>query len=274
MGGVLLYHRTNQSVDHGSGTGAYFNGKCAQWPHTSLIDQKNPTCDVRYYRGGQWACKHMWSLLDADQEIPWADQPLVFYHKYRFWVQPYVESYHKPVVLGQSHGSTLLIGSPWEYDVPKCAPGIAGCSKDIPEFKDTWVHIINGSMVTRHTFVSLNDHSHAPTTLGADIYACAKGTALQDCNQTSGKLICKVRPAYGGTNYPGIAGTRFDEPGYVALRECHWGSADFGLEAPLDLDGMTIHVVKYSNATDGHYGEMSGGQPWVMLNAAKDAVLV
>ena len=25
----------------------------------------------------------MWSLLDADQEIPWTDEPLVMHHKYR-----------------------------------------------------------------------------------------------------------------------------------------------------------------------------------------------
>jgi hypothetical protein len=41
-----------------------------------------------HYRGGQWSCHHKWSLLDADQEIPWTDQPLVFHHKYRFWVSP------------------------------------------------------------------------------------------------------------------------------------------------------------------------------------------
>ena len=30
----------------------------------------------------------------------WADQPLTFVHKYRFWVQPYVEGYHTPVQYG------------------------------------------------------------------------------------------------------------------------------------------------------------------------------
>ena len=32
---------------------------------------------------GQSSCHHMWSLLDADQEIPWTDEPLVMHHKYR-----------------------------------------------------------------------------------------------------------------------------------------------------------------------------------------------
>ena len=32
-----------------------------------------------------------------------------------------------------------------------------------------------------------------------------------------------------------------------------------------DVDGLTLHMVKTSNATYGHYGEMAGGQPWVVL---------
>ena len=54
----------------------------------------------------------MWSLLDAEQEIPWADKPLVFQHKYRFYVQPFTEDYHKPVLF--KGGSGLYLGSPYE----------------------------------------------------------------------------------------------------------------------------------------------------------------
>ena len=46
-------------------------------------------------------------------------------------------------------------------------------------------------------------------------------------------------------------------------QDCLWGSDEYGLEAPVDLTGVPLHVVKTSNATWGHYGEMSGGQPWV-----------
>ena len=56
-------------------------GKCAPSPATTILEQRNPTCDIRNYQGGQWACHHMWSLLDKEQPIPWADQPLVFQHK-------------------------------------------------------------------------------------------------------------------------------------------------------------------------------------------------
>ena len=91
------------------------------------------------------------SLLDADQEIPWADQPLVFHHKYRFWVQPYNASYHTQLTLGQTVGSALLIGAPWEFDVPKCDHGVPGCSME----NGTWIHTVRGSTYGRHTFGEL-----------------------------------------------------------------------------------------------------------------------
>ena len=252
--GALLYHPTNQSADTGSGMAAYFDNKCGR--NHNLLEMENPTCDIRYYRGGQWACKHMWSLLDADQEIPWADQPLVFHHKYRFWVQPFQESYHQKLTLGEAAGSALLIGSPWEYDIPKCDAGIPGCT--LADDGKTWIHTVEGNMMGRHTFVTLNNHCHAPACLSTSVYACPKETALHDCNSTSGKLVCETIPIYGGTGHPSMAGTRFDEPGYIAVPDCLWGSEEFGLEAPVNLDGIPLYVVKKSNATDGHYGEMSG----------------
>lgn len=267
--GALLYHPTNQSVDTGSGKAAYFNHKCAAWPATNLLEQRNPTCDLRYYQGGQWACKHMWSLLDADQQIPWTDRPLIFHHKYRFWVQPYNETYHKALTLGERTGSALLVGSPWEFDVPKCAQDVPGCSM----INGTWIHTVNGSMMGKRTFVTLNNHCHAPTCHSVSVYACPKGTALADCNASTGKLICESRPIYGGTGQPGLNGTRFDEPGYVAIPQCHWGSSEYGLTPPVDVDGLTLHVVKTANATEGHYGEMSGGQPWVLTNDNKQVLV-
>ena len=44
-----------------------------------------------------------------------------------------------------------------------------------------------------------------------------------------------------------------------------WGSAAHGLEPPLNLTNVPLHIVKTSNATHAHYGEMSGGQPWVVV---------
>merc|ERR1712227_373959 len=97
-----------------------FPNKCAPasgpLPNGDLLTQKNLTCDVRTYVGGQVACHHMWSLLDADQDIPWVDQPLEYSLKFRFWYQDYNPSYHKNV-----QRDTWGIASPVEYDVPKCS---------------------------------------------------------------------------------------------------------------------------------------------------------
>jgi len=268
--GALLYTPTNQSVDVGRGRADYFgprSGKsCLPWPATSLLEQKNPTCDIRHYRGGQWACHHMWSLLDADQPIPWADEPLTWHTKIRFWVQPYDRSLHTPLTLGEAAGrhypnAALLIGSPWEYDVPQCSSGVAGCSKDA---SGMWVHTITGNVLGQRSFVTLNNHCHAPTCLSMTIYACAKGTPLADCSPKIGKLVCRTDPVYGGTGNPALQGTRFDEPGYIAIPDCFWGGAEYGLEPPPDLSGVPLHIVKTANATLGHYGEMAGGQPWVI----------
>eukprot|EP00658_Telonema_sp_P-2_P069144 TRINITY_DN5822_c0_g1_i8.p1 TRINITY_DN5822_c0_g1~~TRINITY_DN5822_c0_g1_i8.p1 ORF type:complete len:381 (+),score=61.25 TRINITY_DN5822_c0_g1_i8:452-1594(+) len=258
--GSLVYHPVaNQSQDTGSGAVGFGAGKCKDWPSTNLMQQQNPTCDIRHYKGGQWACHHMWSLLDADQPIPWSDQPLVFHHKYRFWVQPFQPSYHTPLVLGETVGSALLIGSPWEYDVPECDHGVPGCSL----VKGTWIHTVVGSTMGQHNFSALNFHCHAPTCLSMEVYRCDRSVSVGDCNSSVGELICREEPVYGGTQAPAINATRFDEPGYIAIPDCFWGPAEFGLEAPPDLTGWPLHMVKTANATWGHYGEMAGGQPWV-----------
>lgn len=273
--GALTYQRTAQAADVGDGRADYFgtgypgSGKmCLPSVSSSLLAQRNPTCDIRHYRGGQWACHHMWSLLDADQEIPWTGRPLVFRHKYRFHVQPHDPSAHTPVTLGETAGhhypnAALLLGSPWEYDVPTCAEGVAGCSL----VEGSWVHTVTGNYMGSHTFVSLNNHCHAPTCLSMRIYACAKGSPLEQCDARQGKLICRTDPVYGGTGHPALRNTRFDEPGYIAIPDCFWGAAEYGLEPPVDLAGVPLHIVKTANATYGHYGEMAGGQPWVVVSS-------
>ena len=210
----------------------------------------------------QWACHHMWSLLDADQDIPWVDQPLVFHHKWRFWTQPYNASFHTPVHYGSD--TDMTIGSPYEYDVPECAHGVPGCEM----VNDNWIHTITGNRIGNHHLVSLNFHCHAPTCLSMAVYACDKSVALKDCNATVGQLLCQQMPVYGGTGAKGINGTKFDEPGYIAIPDCLWGGKEFGLEPPVNLTGVPLHMVKKTNGTyngkaQGHYGEMAGGQPWV-----------
>jgi len=265
--GRLVYHKVaNQSADVGASETGFRPGKCAGYPSTTLIEQRNPTCDIRHYTGGQSSCHHMWSLLDADQEIPWADQPLKFQHKYRFWVQPYTEGYHTPVEYGGGNG--FYIGSPYEYDVPKCDKTVPGCT-----FVDgSWIHTIRGSKYGGASMASLNFHCHAPTCLNMSIWACPSGTSLDDCaNATSWaeaeakgyKLICNQKPVYGGSGNKALNGTKFDEAGYIAIPDCFWGSREQGLEPPLDIKGVPIFILKTANATNGHYGEMSGGQPFI-----------
>ena len=122
--GKLHYNPTNQTGEKGPVGDVAFGNSCSPAPRTVMLEQANPTCDLRTYVGGQIACHHMWSLLDADQDIPWPDQPLEYHLKVRFWVQPYNASYHVNV----AHKATWGIASPVEYDVPKCGPGIPGCS--------------------------------------------------------------------------------------------------------------------------------------------------
>ena len=174
-------------------------------------------------------------------------------------MQPYDPGYHTKLTLGETAGSALLLGSPWEYDVPQCADGVPGCSK----VGGTWVHTITGSTYGHKSYVTLNFHCHAPTCLSMDVYACPVGTNLTDCTADTGRLLCRQKPVYGGTGDPALAGTKFDEPGYIAIPDCFWGDAAYGLEPPVDLEGVPLHVVKTANATGAHYGEMAGAQPWV-----------
>lgn len=211
----------------------------------------------------------MWSLLDADQTIPWTDKPLVFHHKYRFWVQPYTEGYHKGVHYGP-RGSSLLVGSPWEYDVPKCADGVPGCSL----VNGTWIHTVTGGQYKHEALVTLNFHCHAPTCLSMQVYACPTGMSLEDCNSAKSaeeavakgyKLLCRQDPVYGGSGNPHVTGSRFDEAGYIAIPDCLWGNAEQGLEPPLNLTGVPLFILKTANASRGHYGEMAGGQPFSLV---------
>ena len=229
-----------------------FNNFCMPYPRSDLLEQKNPTCDLRTYAGGQLACHHMWSLLDADQEIPWKHLPLKYKLKFRFWYQEYAEA---PV---PSHRwikrTTWGLGSPVEYDVPKCGKGIPGCSFN---GKD-WTHTITGtwkipeSKRTRR-LVAAHFHCHAPTCLAITLY-----------DNSTGKVICTEAPIYGGTGK--VDEARFDEVGYIAQPPCLWGNSEHGLEPPYPVTGKVLHAVKKSNANEGHHGEMA----WLQMLYIED----
>jgi hypothetical protein len=66
--------------------------------------------------------------------------------------------------------------------------------------------------------------------------------------------MCNQTPQYGDGTSP------FGEPAYILQPPCLWGKAEHGLEAPPKLDNLTLFLVKTSNATVGHYGEMAAAQ--------------
>jgi hypothetical protein len=74
--------------------------------------------------GGLSTCHHGWHLLDADQEVPWQDQPLTYHFKFRWYFQEYTPTPKPSHINAYSIHCLLGIGgSVTEYDVPQCAPG-------------------------------------------------------------------------------------------------------------------------------------------------------
>eukprot|EP00403_Amphidinium_massartii_P006684 CAMPEP_0178382090 /NCGR_PEP_ID=MMETSP0689_2-20121128/6317_1 /TAXON_ID=160604 /ORGANISM="Amphidinium massartii, Strain CS-259" /LENGTH=525 /DNA_ID=CAMNT_0020002289 /DNA_START=98 /DNA_END=1675 /DNA_ORIENTATION=- len=252
--GTLQYQRTKQSVDEGSQAVIPWRNKCTPRPRSDLLAMENPTCDLRTYTGGQIACQHLWSLLDAEQEIPWADQPLTYHLKFRFWVQEYNPQYHK-----QIGRTTWGLASPVEYDVPKCSKGMMGCTQS-PD--GNWVHTITGTFSAKGRLVAAHFHCHAPTCLSVALYRCPAHTHV--CNATNGELLCREEPGYGNGHYKAA----FEEPGYIYQPPCLWGDAQFGLEPPPLLTGYTLGGVKTANATAGHHGEMA----WLQVFFGPDEV--
>ena len=255
--GQFMYVPTNQKVDNGTGTTGFVN-VCPPSPRGDLLYQRNPTCDARTYAGGQITCHHMWSLLDADQEIPWPDQPVEYHLKFRFWVQPWNASYHKNV-----YRSTWGIASPVEYDIPKCEDGMPGCSRNPVD--NSWMHTITGTYNGTGKIVAAHFHCHAPACLSVAMYRCPRSLVEsgQVCDSGTGELLCEERPIYGGE---GKNPPKFDESGFILQPPCLFGDPEFGLEQPPDTDPSkwVLHTVKTSNATYGHHGEMAWQQMYLV----------
>jgi len=213
-----------------------------------MLKQRNPICDVRTYPGGQTSCHHMWSLLDANQPIPWTSQPLEYSIKFRFWYQTFNRSYHTNVLR-----TTWGIASPVEYEVPKCREGLEACT---PTPDGGWLHTITGTFTGGGKLVAAHFHCHAPTCISMQMFECASGTTV--CNNATGKLLCREDPLYGGTGVIDLP--KFDEDGFIAQPPCLWGSREDGLEPPPDVTGKVLGTVKHSNAKYGHHGEMAWQQ--------------
>lgn len=125
--------------------------------------------------------------------------------------------------------------------------------------KGTWVHTITGTFKVNNgkQFANTNGqilpvvahlHCHAPTCLSMAIY-----------NNATGELLCKEVATYG-TGTDSSAGGKFGERGFISVPPCLWGNPEDGLEAPIDVSNITLHVVKRANGTYGHHGEMAHGE--------------
>jgi hypothetical protein len=218
-----------------------FVNYCLPEPRESVLAQHNPTCDVRSYVGGLQVCKHMWSLLDADQENDprvqrWKSQPLTYYQKYRIYFQDYNPEVHIGTIPRQGWGIAAA-GGLAEYDVPQSPPST-------PLSERTWK--IWGVLTpggTDQYLAAIHFHCHAPTCLEMAIY-----------NNVTGELVCSEKPVYGGTGQ--IDQARFDEPGYILQPPCLWGDAP-GLEPMPKASGVPFLIVAITNSTYGHHGEMA-----------------
>lgn len=227
-----------------------FVNYCEPEPRESVLAQRNPTCDVRAYVGGLQVCKHMWSLLDADQEIPWPDQQLEYYQKYRFYYQEY-DSNHHLVSLPRQGWGIAAAGGHAEYDVPQCPPGtpVENCTHEI------WGVLTPGG--NDLYLAAIHFHCHAPTWcvhVFVPLLTIFYSLAMEIWNNKTGELLCRQEPIYGGTGK--IDQPRFDEPGYILQPPCLWGNQT-GLEPMPLASGVPFLIKAITNSTYGHHGEMA-----------------
>merc|ERR1711935_620198 len=114
----------------------------------------------------------------------------------------------------------------------KCTQTITGTWMPVPA-SSKGVHMVKAHF-----------HCHAPTCIKMELW-----------NHDTGKLLCRESTLIGGTGKIDLK--RFDEPGYIAVPPCLWGSPEDGLNPPPLMTGMTIKVISLTNNTYGHHGEMA-----------------
>eukprot|EP01043_Picozoa_sp_COSAG02_P015604 COSAG02_NODE_668_length_18685_cov_185.638976_10_plen_570_part_00 len=98
----LLYDASGTiGSNNGSiGFGKNCVGECAPGDtsctkESSMIAQKNPTCDIRYYKGGLGCCHHLYYLLDKNQSHLIPDDILQYHMKMRFYFQEFQPEQHQ-----------------------------------------------------------------------------------------------------------------------------------------------------------------------------------
>lgn len=239
-----------ENLPFGKGVGT-INGKryqpgCHEPPLTSLLPQRNPSCDVRTYVGGMQCCGHKTILLDADQEPPpFVDE--VFF-KWRFYYREF-----RPAT------DTAVLNLVWyisaaadsiEYDAPAAPAGTP------PEEA---VHTITSNFTgadfaTRSGRVDaaraaggikltqMGGHCHSPGCLSLELW-----------NTDTGAKVCHITPVSG----TGTAAQ--DEENYLYLPPCVWSESEgAGLPKPFVFYPDTnFSAVKRVNNSVYHYGIMA-----------------
>lgn len=232
-GGTIEYLPTGESIG--------FTTSCN--PSESVFTDQNPTCDLRTYAGGLQTCHHGWHLLDADQEVPWQDQPLEYWMKFRLYFQEYDDSHHVSAIYGPGWTQWGIGANTAEYDIPRCPAGtpVEQCTHEI-----TGTVTPPGSGVPGEGYhvVAAHYHCHAPTCLSLEVY-----------NNQTGELLCREETYHGqGTDLkPG--GDKFDQEGYIDIAPCMWGSPP--LMPPPLVSGIPLFIKAVTNSTYGHYGDMA-----------------
>ena len=83
-------------------------------PYGADLDAKSHASGFKETEAGEWNLSRLpttaGSLLDAEQEIPWADQPLNYFFKWRFWYQEYKASPPSHATISGGGGSNLGAG--------------------------------------------------------------------------------------------------------------------------------------------------------------------
>lgn len=160
----------------------------SQTERGQLVDERNPTCDVRAYNGGLRCCHHLWYLLDKDQKLPAAiDTPFTYHMKMRFYFQEYKPDVHQE--LWRWHFATEL-GS-GEYDIPRC-------SKTAAIGKNNYTGDLVGQNNTEcvHTLtahVQVKDFiSHAPCDYRSGLNVLSSRCPVENPNATSAAAVSGV----------------------------------------------------------------------------------
>jgi len=233
-----------------------FQKNCTPEPNGDLLRLKNPTCWLSTYAGGLGCCTSGNILLDKDQN-PWADQPLTFWAKWRFYFQEFTNSSET----GPSHENLVRFfhdgGGAGEYDVVKAPEGTDPeyaiyqitthlQVKDAVDMCDArYSPHCAGPAKSGITLVYASGHCHAPSCLKMEIW-----------NADTGMLICRQIPVYGQSP-AATAENPYDEKGYLAIPPCLFGPDEGLWPAPYLSYDTNLTFIKWNNNTYGHLGEMA-----------------